>query len=218
MATDPNEIYKRALWQAPDAIEPAAASDPYEDIIRRQRDDEISFRVRTADPDAMGRAHRIARERNLPVPIVLGNLPSFEKEGRVARARAAMQEYPALGAWSARGGNASIAADDFDNLSLFGKAFYGLKNVGRALEAGAYTALGGIYGALGGLAENLAPISPETRAVFDPIADFLLGIQKSDKAAADAARPRIENWWARNLAQGVESVPTSLAAVGAGPR
>ena len=50
-----------------------------------------------------------------------------------------MSQYPAIGVWSQKGNNAAIAADDYDNLSLFGKAFYGLKNFGKTLRRAAMT-------------------------------------------------------------------------------
>jgi hypothetical protein len=213
MATDP---YKYLDQMRARTAAPAASDDPFEADLQRQRDDELSYRIKVARPDEEARVRPIAEARGLPPSVVAGQLPAFEAEARAARAKSAMQAYPAIGKWSAKPGNAALAADDYDNLGLLGKAFYGVKNLGKTLKAGTYTALGGIYGTIGGLAENIAQISPETNALFKPIADAALGIQRADKVSSDKTRPQVDNWLARNLLQGVESLPTSAAAVGVG--
>ncbi|OAN56921.1 acetyltransferase [Sphingobium sp. TCM1] len=220
MATDPFKYLDqmRSRDNQPETVDPFAAD------LQRQRDEEMAFRIKVAKPDEAARAGAIAKARGLPAAVVESNLPAFEMEARAARAKAAAQDYPAIGRWSAKGNNAAVAADDYDNLSLLGKAFYGLKNVGKTVQAGAYEALGGIYGAIGGLAENMDALTPsseaERRAGIKSlpriIADYALSIQKADQDAAAKARPNVDNWLARNLLQGVESLPTSLAAVGVG--
>lgn len=190
--------------------------DPLDDMLATRRDAAISRRIREADAEKEARVSQLSREYDMPATIISADLPGFEAQVRAGRAQRIMGEYPAIAKWSQKGSNASIAADDYDNLGLFGKAFYGLKNFGATLQAGTYSALGGIYGGIGGAAETLAQISPETKAIFGPLADFGLGIQKADKAAADKARPTVDNWVARNLLQGVESLPVTLASIGAG--
>lgn len=211
MATDPFKYLDQARQRhnKPETV------DPFVSDLQRQRDEELAYRIKVAKPDEAARAATIAKARGLPSAVVESNLPAFEMEARAARAKAAASQYPAIGRWSTKGNNAQIAADDYDNLSLFGKAFYGLKNVGSSIYAGTASALGGIYGTLGGVAETLSEISPETKAIFGPIADFGLGIQKADQQRAEKARPSVDNWVARNLLTGVESLPASLGAVGA---
>ncbi len=211
MATDPY----RYLDQMRERQAQPDAADPFVADLARQRDDDLAYRIKVAKPDEAARARRLAEANGLPVAAIEGNLGAFEKEAQASRARSAAGEHPAIARWSTKGNNAAIAADDYDKLGLFGKAFYGLKNLGGTLAAGTYTALGGLYGTLGGLAENLASISPEAHAVFQPIADIGLGIQKADKVRADAARPQVDNWVARNLLVGLESLPTTAAAIGA---
>ena len=48
------------------------------------------------------------------------------------------------------------------------------------------------------------------------IADFSRERQKEGQGMAQAARPQVDSWLARNLLQGVESVPISATAVAAG--
>lgn len=198
--------------------------DPLDDMLATQRDAAISRRIRESDAEKEARVSMLAREYDFPAAIISADLPGFEAQARTGRAQSVMGQYPAIANWSQRGNNAAIAADDYDNLGLLGKAFYGLKNAGNILEAAAYKGLGSIYGTIGGIAENMDALSPgsdaERRAGIRTlpriVADYALGIQKSDKTAADKARPQIENWWARNLGQGLESLPVNIAAVGVG--
>ncbi|EQB06233.1 hypothetical protein [Sphingobium baderi] len=221
MATDP---FKYLDSMRAKSSQPVQGDDPFEAELRQQRDDELAYRIKVARPDEEARARALAEPRGLAPSAVASNLPAFEAEARAAKAKNVMSQYPAIGRWSAKPGNAAIAADDYDNLSLFGKAFYGLKNFGKTLEAGTWTALGGIYGAIGGLAENLDALSPSSdaerragvRSLPRLVADYALGLQASDKTAAAKARPNVENWLARNLLQGVESLPTTAASVGVG--
>ncbi|KQN09825.1 acetyltransferase [Sphingobium sp. Leaf26] len=192
-----------------------ADTDPLAEMIQTRRDAAISRRIQDANAEQAARVSQLARELDYPETLVSADLPAFEARAKSYRAQGVIAQYPAIGAWSAKGSNADIAADDYDKLGLFGKAFYGLKNVGGTLAAAGYQALGGFYGTIGGVAENLASISPETSALFQPLADYSLGIQKADKKAADAARPQIDNWVVQNLMVGLESVPVSLAAIGA---
>lgn len=190
--------------------------DPLDDMLATRRDAAISRRIREADAEKEARVSQLSREYDMPATIISADLPGFEAQVRTGRAQQVMGEYPAIAKWSQKGSNAAIAADDYDNLGLFGKAFYGLKNFGATLQAGTYSALGGVYGTIGAAAETLAQISPEAKALFGPLADFGLGIQKADKAAADKARPTVDNWLARNLLQGVESLPVTAATIGVG--
>lgn len=221
MATDP---FKYLDSMRARSSQPVQGDDPFEAELRQQRDDELAYRIKVAKPDEEARARALAEPRGLAPSAVASNLPAFEAEARAARAKNIMAQYPAIGRWSAKPGNAGIAADDYDNLGLFGKAFYGLKNFGASLQAGAYNAIGGIYGAIGGLAENMAALTPASeaerragiRSLPQIVADTALGWQKADAEAADKTRPQVDNWLARNLLQGVESVPTTAASVGVG--
>ena len=208
----------------PGTQEPPADTDPLDDLLITRRDAAVSRRIREADAEREARVSMLAREYDMPAVVISSDLAGFEAQARAGKAQGVMSQYPAIGAWSQKGNNAAIAADDYDNLSLFGKAFYGLKNFGASLQAGGYSAVGGIYGAIGGLAENMATLTPSNeaerragiRSLPQIIADTALGWQKADAKAADATRPQVENWLARNLLQGVESVPTTAASVGVG--
>lgn len=199
-------------------------TDPLDDMLQTQQNAAISRRIREADADKEARVAMLAREYDFPATIISMDLPGFEAQHRAGKAQAIMSQYPAIGRWSAKGNNAAVAADDYDNLSLLGKAFYGLKNIASSVQASAYAGLGGVYGTIGALAENMDALTPsseaERRAGIKSlpriIADYALSIQKADQDAAAKARPNVDNWLARNLLAGVESVVPSLAAVGVG--
>jgi hypothetical protein len=222
MATDPYK-YLDAM-RSRSTVPAQSDTDPFEAELQQQRDDELTYRIKVAQPDQAARARTIAEARGLPPSTVAGNLPAFEAEARAAKAKGVMQQYPAVGRWSARPGNASIAADDYDNLSLIGKAFYGLKNIGSSLEAGVFQATSGIWGAIGGAADTIGLLTPGSdaerqsgvRTLPQIVSDFALGRAREGQQMASGARPQVENWTARNLLQGIESVPTSLASVGVG--
>ncbi|WP_198147422.1 LPD3 domain-containing protein [Sphingobium chungbukense] len=226
MATDPFKYLD--TFQSRSSSQPVQAEDPFEAELKRQRDDEVAYRIKVAKPDEEARARALAEPRGLAPSAIASNLPAFEAEARATRAKNIMSQYPAIGKWSAGPGNAGIAADDYDNLGILGKAFEGLKNtaynIGGTLRAGASTALGGVYGLIGGIADNMAALTPSSaaerragiRSLPQIIADQSFAWQAEDQKAADRARPQVENWVVRNLLQGLESLPTTLAGVGVG--
>lgn len=222
MATDP---YKYLDQMRARTSQPSAAPDPFEADLQRQRDDELSYRIKVARPDEDARVRPIAEARGLPPSVVAGQLSAFEAEGRAARAKSAMQEYPAIGRWSAKPGNAAIAADDYDNLGLLGKAFYGVKltgsNISKTVEAGLYDLTSSMWGTLSAIAQNASDVSPVAAAqrtifggsVEQGIASFADARAREGRAMADAANPEVKDWTARNLLQGVRSLPTTAGAI-----
>lgn len=222
MATDP---YKYLDAMRSRSTQPAQSdADPFEAELQQQRDDELAYRIKVAKPDEAARVRPIAEARGLPPSAVASNLPAFEAEARASRAKAIMQQYPAIGKWSAKPGNATIAADDYDNLGLFGKAFYGVKNFGSYLLSSVPEFTSGIWGALGGVAENMDSVTPQAdaekragiRTLPGLIADFANARQAEGQGMAKNLQPQVDNWLARNLLQGVSSTGSTAAAVGVG--
>jgi len=222
MATDP---YKYLDAMRSRSTQPAqTGDDPFEAELQQQRDDELAYRIKVAKPDEAARVRPIAEARGLPPSAVASNLPAFEAEARATRAKAIMQQYPAIGKWSAKPGNATIAADDYDNLGLFGKAFYGVKNFGSYLLSSVPEFTSGIWGALGGIAENMDTLTPQAdaekragiRTLPGLIADFANARQVEGQGMAKNLQPQVDNWLARNLLQGVSSTGSTAAAVGVG--
>lgn len=99
------------------------ATNPYDDYFGKQRAAETAFRIQVAKPDETARANAIAKERGVPAAIVQSDLPNFEAQQRATRANEVMRQNPAIGRWSAKPGNAAIAADDYDNLGRMGSVF-----------------------------------------------------------------------------------------------
>lgn len=204
------------------------ASNPFDDYFEKQRDAQTAFQIKVAKPDETARANAIAKERGVPAAIVQSDLPNFEAQQRATRANEVMRQNPAIGRWSAKPGNAAIAADDYDNLGLFGKAFYGLKltgrNIGKTVEAGVYDVTSSIWGTLSAIAQNASDVSPVAaaqRTIFggsieQGIASFTDARAREGRAMADAANPEVADWTARNLLQGVRSLPTTAGSIAVG--
>ncbi|UXC93134.1 acetyltransferase [Sphingobium sp. RSMS] len=222
MATDPYK-YLDAM-RSRSNVPAQSGTDPFEAELQQQRDDELAYRIKVARPDEAARVRPIAEARGLPPSAVASNLPAFEAEARAARAKSIMQQYPAIGRWSAKPGNATIAADDYDNLGLFGKAFYGVKNFGSYLLSSVPEFTSGIWGALGGITENMAALTPSSdaerrmgvRSLAQIVADFANTRQVEGQQMAKNLQPQVDNWLARNLLQGVSSTGSTAAAVGIG--
>lgn len=231
MAREPYRFLDSALnGQAETASQPASV-EPWITDLQRQRDDELAYKIKVAKPDEAARARAIAQARGLPTSAVQGNLPAFEAQARASRATAIMQQYPAIGKWSAKPGNATVAADDYDNLSLLGKAFYTLKAVPSSLMAGSYDyLLGGAAGFVRGLsetAEENSPIAWAERKIFGgsvegAIASGAQAVQKWADKKADSWRVESGNRFVDAALSGVESAPLALGSLGtallAGPQ
>lgn len=204
------------------------ASNPFDDYFEKQRDAQTAFQIKVAKPDETARANAIAKERGVPAAIVQSDLPNFEAQQRATRANEVMRQNPAIGRWSAKPGNAAIAADDYDNLGLLGKAFYGVKltgiNIGKTVEAGLYDLTSSMWGTLSAIAQNASDVSPiaaAQRTIFggsieQGIASFTDARAREGRAMADAANPEVADWTARNLLQGVRSLPTTAGSIAVG--
>lgn len=224
MATDPFKYLDQMRTRAAEA----PAVDPFVADLQRERDDQLSYQIKVAKPDDAARAQAIAKARGIPSAVVETNLPAFETEARASRARAMMEQYPAIGRWSAAPGNVAVAADDYDNLGLLGKAFYGLKtsarNIGSTLGAGLFDASSGVWSLIGGMSQNAVDYSPIAWAeqkifgnsVEKVIANFAMDRAREGRAMAEQTAPEVQNWTARQLLQGVRSVPVTATSIGVG--
>ena len=215
----------------PSASTASVDTDPLGEMIRTRRDAAISRRVQDANAEQQARVSMLARELDYPETFVAADLPGFEARARSYRAQGVISQYPAIGAWSANGSNASLAADDYDNLGLFGKAFYTLKGVGKSAVAGSYEyLLGGSAGFVRGLsetAEENSPIAWAERKVFGGSLEGLIasGSEAVQNWASDKAgqwRTRSGNRYVDAAFSGIESAPMVLGTVGtsllAGPQ
>lgn len=209
----------------------ASNTDPLDDMIATRRDAAISRRIQEANAEQQARVSMLARELDYPESIISTDLPGFEARAKSYRAQGVIAEYPTIGAWSAKGSNAALAADDYDKLGLFGKAFYTAKAMGKSAVSGSYQyLLGGSAGFVRGLsetAEENSPIAWAERQVFGGSLEGLLAdgsesLQGWATRKADAWRPHSGNRYLDAALSGVESAPMALGSVGltllAGPQ
>lgn len=205
--------------------------DPLDEYLAEQRAAHSSVVLKQAPaPDVAAQANVIARQRGVPATIVEQNLPAFQKQDQVDKHNQIVMRYPAINRWASDPRNAMVAADDNENLGILGSAFEGLKNFGASLKSGLYSGTAGLWGAVGAIAENadyipFMGVGGIDRAIINRLGgktqNELIALearqrQKEGQALAAAARPDVKNWVAKNLLQGVESVPLSLVSVGAG--
>lgn len=209
------------------APSPAASNDdPLAAMIAEERDRDISFRIQQApNAEAVSRANVLGRNLGLPAPVVDTDLSTFELQQNAEKMVSLGKEIGSFGRWASRPRNAEAAADDYDSLSLVGKGIYGLKTTGSYLVSSIPQVASGIYGAIGALAENMDLLTPQAPEEWQKrgvktlprlIADWSKGQQAEGQELASDWQPNVENWYARNLLQGVSSVGTTVAAVGVG--
>jgi len=212
------------------------ATDPVDDFFKQKRNAETStFLMNAPDPDRTARVSKVSRETQLPTPVVDDSLDALEAKKQVERMVGLMNEYGAIGRWGSDKRNVAVAADDYDSLSALGKIWYGVKNApGMVVGALGAGTIGG-----GQLADDLLQgMNRFNRTVTYPISGVLATAENAfigtdtmnpDKAArrseaayqarrefrnaeAEFHRPQVENWLAKNLLAGVESVPLTVAA------
>lgn len=225
------------------ANEPVARIDPVEAEMRRERDRQTRLDLLiSASPDTVGRATTIAREIGAPPLDVEDRLTEAEKGRDVRRFMSMAERYPAIGKWAvAQPRGAAAAVDDYDSLSLLGKAWVSsrdlVKGLGPSLVQGAYEAAGSTEDAIGAVTDLSDAIDPMP-AIAGFTSDILNqifgtsfrwdeGIERSRKirdkaratrrasleAEATAWRPRTPSWVARDMLQGVSTVPQTLLAI-----
>ena len=211
--------------ELPDYLTPAAggsAADPLDDYFHQIR---TSALRQLPDPDATAKANGLARTFGVTPSQADANLQALDRTAQINRAATLQRDNGAIARWAEQNPRGMAAgADDYSSLSLLGKAFYGLRNIGKTLEAGAFSASSGAWGVLGGVARNAQSYSPIAWAenklfggsLEGVIADFAEARAREGQGMASAARPDVKNWTARNLLQGIESLPVSLASIGVG--
>jgi hypothetical protein len=242
--TDYYQRFRQSVAKPQPAPEPEPISaDPYVSELRRMREEEVRRNLLLGgSPEAMGKALSLGRELDVPPALVVDRLADAERGRDVARWGALQERYPAIGKWAVSNPPASVVArDDWDSLSLLGKAWRSVREtvggLGGTLEAGAYQ-LGSLTEDALGAASDVADAVDPSEAVWGAFSD-LMGtftgynpridedirarkqmsraaraerVKRLD-AAADAARPVSTSWVARELLAGVESVPMAAGAL-----
>ncbi|QGP79998.1 MuF-C-terminal domain-containing protein [Sphingobium sp. CAP-1] len=208
----------------PDYLDPAGSRTTEDDLVDYLRNIQRTEMARLPDPDRAARTSAVARQYGVTPTQADADLDDWEKRRRIDGALATHDAYPAIGRWAGQGNNAAIAADDYDNLGLFGKAFYTLKGVGSSLVGGTYDYLiGGSAGFIRGLSETAeanSPIAWAERKIFGGSLEGLIGsgadtVQKWAKNKAKDWEVRSGNHAIDAAMSGVRSAPLALGSLGA---
>lgn len=237
------DYYDQRYRQRKPANQPVARIDPVEAQMRRERDDQTRLDLLlSASPDTVGRATAIGKEIGVPPLTVEDRLPEAEKGRDVRRFMTVAERYPAIGKWAvAQPRGAAAASDDWDSLSLLGKAWRAAREtvtgLGPSLMSGMYSMGQNMDSAIGAVSDTLDAIDPKpaiagffsdligTYTGYNPRWDksFEEGqrIRREAQAKRQAAlaaasedwRPKSTSWVARELLAGTESIPMSAAAV-----
>ena len=184
-------------------LNPAANNDhedPLDHAMRREAQSAASVLVMQANnPDAAGRANRLARANGYPVSTVERNLPTFEAADRARQARDAVAKYPQLAGWITIPRNAAVAADDLDQLghnsALWNRALQVPQPLAAKLKpTGSPSYLGasftsGLHSVLGAVLGLVDQINPFTTSVED-----INILTQSDPAARDRLLNRPSVW------------------------
>lgn len=184
-------------------LNPAANNDhedPLDHAMRREAQSAASVLVMQANnPDAAGRANRLARANGYPVSTVERNLPTFEAADRARQARDAVAKYPQLAGWITSPRNAAVAADDLDQLghnsALWNRALQvpqplvsKLKPTSSPSYLGA-SFTSGLHSVLGAVLGLVDQINPFTTSVED-----INILTQNDPAARDRLLNRPSVW------------------------
>ncbi|PQM29398.1 acetyltransferase [Sphingopyxis lindanitolerans] len=195
-------------------------------------------------PDTVADAARLAQRFGINAMQVAGNLEEFKRRQRIEDLTSTALSISGFGSWAQNPQNAAIAADDTENVGVLGSIWQGIKNVGSSAKAGTLNTIAGLGNLTAGALEdqvaqtranwanpnsaiNQLGLAGADRAISGPVVDMLDDIAKWHRreagaysVSADAARPQVSNWFARNLLAGVESIPGTAAsiAVGVGTR
>lgn len=102
----------------------------YDGVIAEIQAEDAKQRVRAAgvsgpevDPDAMGRAMRLADQRGLPPGVVADNLPEYDKQEQLDGLSDAASASPVLARWLGDPNQTALAKDDSGVLSSIGRRF-----------------------------------------------------------------------------------------------
>lgn len=102
----------------------------YDGVIAEIQAEDAKQQVRAAgisgpqvDPDAMGRAMRLADRRGLPPGVVADNLPEYDKQEQLDGLSDAASASPVLARWLGDPNQTALAKDDSGVLSSIGRRF-----------------------------------------------------------------------------------------------
>ena len=214
------------------ANKPAATITTAGEAARILRNNEIRDNLfLSASPDTVARVNRIARETGELPLLVEDRINDYEKSLVNSKFVQVAGDNPGIAKWAVNNPRAAAAAaDDWESLSMVGKAWRAVENIGSSLKVGLYRA--------GAMAQDtLDAVQEVTDTVLYPLDAAIATIgnnyglnlnpdrdmrnrrqavqerRAGNEAYVEANRPQVEGWFSRNLLAGVESVPLTAAAV-----
>ena len=198
------------------------------DIRKEVVQDAAASLLSAPSPDNAAQSNHLARRFGIDAPTIDGALDEFKKRKQIEDFSTMALQYAGLSAWASNPRNAAVAVDDDENLGMLGNVWQGIKNVGSSLKAGYYNVEAGAGGLNAGVTESFVSDykanweNPDSfismlglveadKALMTPVLDILEDFQNwnerasaQSRAKADAARPKVNNWFVRDLLSGVE--------------
>jgi hypothetical protein len=113
----------------PPAAAPAAEDNGYAGTIRDMDDARQSqaqtavYQAKDANPDQAARAQALSQQLGVPSTAIEADLPTWEQRAALYKTNQTLQQNPQMADWLIANPEAArIAKDDYDNLSLVGRA------------------------------------------------------------------------------------------------
>lgn len=222
-----------------------ARRDVFEEEAQRLADEDTGNTIASGllsspSPDTIGQSNRLSRSLGVPSPIVESDPVGFKRQQDIQNFVNTSLRFAGMSVWASEPRHAALAVDDSDNLGLIGNTWQGIKNIGSSLKAGTLGLVAGLGELTGATIEqqiaqtraswddpnsavNMLGLGELDRAITTPVLDIFEDYQKWNqreaaayRANADASRPDVQNWVARNLLLGVESIPGTAGAMAVG--
>jgi len=138
----PSLQYYDDLYNKRKANKPVAQIDGLDRELARMRNTEIKENLfLSASPDTVARVNRIARETGELPLLVEDRINDYEKSLVNSKFVQVAEDNPGIAKWAVNNPRAAAAAaDDWESLSLFGKAWETIKGIPPSLKVGLYRA------------------------------------------------------------------------------
>jgi hypothetical protein len=189
--------------------------------MAKERANASIYAAPTIKPDEAAQAAKLGRAFGIPPSIAQADIPNLQQRQERERAQSLIERYPAIGKWASDPSHAAIAQGDWARLGKNAETWTWGGEALSILKRGLGQATSGLYGAIQGTREVAAeydPLALIQRRMFgasidDAIASWASSQQKAGKAIVDANQSKVQNFYGRNLIQGVDSTVTTLTGL-----
>lgn len=224
----PFDYYERLRRQQ----QSQAENDPVSQTVRSLREQQYRSELQnTASPDAVAKATRIARDAGEAPGVIEGREDEVARHLDSARTAQVVAANPGFAAWAQSNPRGlSAAQDDHKSLGLLGSAWDTIKKLPATGVAAVHSlgvqgakandALADFFGNLGDTLESIA--TPGSMTVGEMEArqagrrNYWRGGIQAAQTSLDKSRPAYTGFIQQNVLQGLETVPSSLVALGFG--